>query len=306
MNFSRILEIINIEINKWSKQNLSPIGRIAIIKTLLLSKLNHQLTTLPCNNPDLLSKIQAIFFNYLWEGKPDKISRLTITQPYLKGGLKMVNIRNFVASLKISWLRRFQQNPQAQWVKLLNYTNPKLNYIFFLGDHWILLNLRTFTNPFWKEVVAAYQNLIEQYIPSNETELLCTPLFYNPRFKTEELQLLSVARQGYSFITGFLSCTGNILPIEELNLNLHKPLNWLDYSRIKNVILKIFKDNDLDLVCNLTKPILPVGVKLLVKHKKGSKLFYNILNKSNNEVKSLLRWQAELNTVLPQPTVANI
>ena len=50
INYKKILKSVTTEIEKWSRRKLTLIGRITVIKSLLLSKINHLLSFLP--NPD--------------------------------------------------------------------------------------------------------------------------------------------------------------------------------------------------------------------------------------------------------------
>ena len=50
-------------------------------------------------------QLNQILFKFVWDGKPDKIKRTTICHDYLKGSLKMINIKN--PALKLSWVRQF-------------------------------------------------------------------------------------------------------------------------------------------------------------------------------------------------------
>ena len=56
INFEKKLFEIKQVINRWMKRVITPLGRIAIIKSLLISKLNHLFFTLP-NPPGLFSNI---------------------------------------------------------------------------------------------------------------------------------------------------------------------------------------------------------------------------------------------------------
>ena len=53
-----------------------------------------------------LKTIERIFYNFLWNGGPDRIKRIVIVKNLKAGGLRMVNISEFINALKISWLRR--------------------------------------------------------------------------------------------------------------------------------------------------------------------------------------------------------
>ena len=44
--------------------------------------------------------------SFIWGGKPDKIKRSTLIQNYEKRGIKMINIENFIMSLKVTWIKK--------------------------------------------------------------------------------------------------------------------------------------------------------------------------------------------------------
>ncbi len=57
-------------------------------------------------------------FQFLWDHKPDKISRNTIIQNYEDGGLKMIDIESSLNSLKVSWVKRLLYGKDAKWKHL--------------------------------------------------------------------------------------------------------------------------------------------------------------------------------------------
>ena len=58
-------------------------------------------------------------FNFLWDGKPDKINRKVIIQDYSKGGLKMIEIESYINSLKTKWIKRIlDKENTGQWKEL--------------------------------------------------------------------------------------------------------------------------------------------------------------------------------------------
>ena len=94
------------ELNHWEKRNLTPFGKITVIKTLVLSKIVHILTSLPSPSKKLLNEINKIFYNFLWSDKPDKIKRSVIKLKFREGGLGMVDIELFDKALKLTWIRK--------------------------------------------------------------------------------------------------------------------------------------------------------------------------------------------------------
>ena len=92
------------------KHKLSLIGKITVIKTFALPKLIYPLTVLENPPLDIINTIKKHLFDFLWDNKPDKISRKTIVQNYEKGGLKMIDIDLFINSIKASWVKRITNN----------------------------------------------------------------------------------------------------------------------------------------------------------------------------------------------------
>ena len=105
-NIAEVMPKIKKEITQWKRRYLTLIGRITVIKSLLISKLVHIFTALPNPNADDVKQINNIIFKYLWNGGPDKVKRSNIVQDYDRGGLKMIDIQSFIKSLKISWIKR--------------------------------------------------------------------------------------------------------------------------------------------------------------------------------------------------------
>ena len=77
-------------LNLWSGRRLSILGRIAIVKTLALSKLVYNCSVLDTPT-DFAKEVNKVIFPFIWNFKPDKINRNTLTGPISKGGLNMVN-----------------------------------------------------------------------------------------------------------------------------------------------------------------------------------------------------------------------
>ena len=75
----------------WSKRNLTLIGRITIIKSLALAKFIHLLLALPKPPDDFLKTIERIFYNFLWNGGPDRIKRIVIVKNLKAGGINKTN-----------------------------------------------------------------------------------------------------------------------------------------------------------------------------------------------------------------------
>ena len=77
LNIEKKLADMQREINAWSKRDITPFGKVTIIKSLIISKIVHILIALPSPSTVLIKKINKMLFEFLWDGKPDKINRST-------------------------------------------------------------------------------------------------------------------------------------------------------------------------------------------------------------------------------------
>ena len=117
----------------WSNRYLTPLGKITVIKTNLISQFVHLLSTIP-RSESFLKTLNTILYKFLWNGKPDKIRRSTISLSYMQGGMKMINIHNFDKALKISWIKKLVTQPNSQWHKLLTVMYENINKTLIFGD----------------------------------------------------------------------------------------------------------------------------------------------------------------------------
>ena len=93
LNYKEKLSQTEKELKQWSKRILTPLGRITISKTVVISKLNHLFISLPNPSDEIINTLQKQFFSFIWLSSTDRIKREILMQDYSKGGLKMLNIK---------------------------------------------------------------------------------------------------------------------------------------------------------------------------------------------------------------------
>ena len=90
-------------------QHLSIIGKILTLKTLVNSKLVYKLLHYPTPDNKILSAINKLYYDYVWEGS-HRIASKFMEQPVEKVGCNMLNIFNHEKALKFQWLSKTLQN----------------------------------------------------------------------------------------------------------------------------------------------------------------------------------------------------
>ena len=67
----RITKIKNV-IELWQFRRLTLIGKVTLIKSLLVSQLVYILTPLPTST-EALQKVNKLLFDFLWDGKGERL-----------------------------------------------------------------------------------------------------------------------------------------------------------------------------------------------------------------------------------------
>ena len=105
LNWEKKIEKMNSLFLSWSKRNLSILGKVLIIKALIIPIFTFIVSS--CVIPEKYKKeIESKCFKFIWNGKPDKVKRNTLIGDFEKGGLKMIDIESYFISLKASWVSR--------------------------------------------------------------------------------------------------------------------------------------------------------------------------------------------------------
>ena len=134
----------------WQSRNLTPYGKVAIIKSLLMSKFTHMLLSLPSPTEELIEELNTLFKGFLWSGKSPKFRREILEAETKDGGLKLHNIKLFDTALKLGWLKRFIRS-NSKWTVF-----PKdfeLEGVFIYGPDYIERIEAMTDNPFWLNVI---------------------------------------------------------------------------------------------------------------------------------------------------------
>ena len=117
LNYLSILDKSKKVINNWNKRSLTPLGKITIIKTFIISNFNYLFSAIPSPDKTFLKNLNRLLFNYLWDNKPDKICRTCVIQDYRDFGLRMVDLTSHISALKLVWLNKLLKTIVTLFVK---------------------------------------------------------------------------------------------------------------------------------------------------------------------------------------------
>ena len=147
-------------INQWNKRFLTPLGKVTVIKTFLMSQINHLLIALPNPSETYIKEINSLFYKFLWSGKPDKINRNIVKLDNAKVGIKMLNLYHSITALKGTWIRRLlvsQTIEKPQWIHLFEKIyNTSINKLSIFGTYFLVVLKKRSQNIFWRNVFDAW------------------------------------------------------------------------------------------------------------------------------------------------------
>ena len=106
-----------------------------------------------------------------------KHCKKVVTQEYIDGGLKMVDIENFDASMKISWVKKMLKTTDPpKWLKILGETID-IDKIIKLGPNYALLQTKPLPNNFGKMYLNPGKNFVHVLViimlPQTPVKIYC-------------------------------------------------------------------------------------------------------------------------------------
>ena len=296
-NFDNGLNKIMKEVNRWKKRNISPIGKITVIKSLLVPKLIHLFTVLPKPNLKWIKELESIFYKFIWQNKPEKISRKLLTQNYSNGGFRMVNISHFIKSLKVTWLRRLLSS-ECTWKKVFcHINNCDIKHICQFGSEYTNKKAKELTNPFWKEFfisITEFHDITQKH----NNNLLEYPLWYNPNITIDNKTIFygQFYDKGIHLLQDLLDDDCKFIKFEVLRDVHGINVPFTKFLGLKNSIFKTWPELKELESSHTVLPMIPEFIKNICKDSKGSRRIYDIYIKDKpvkNKIES--KWQSILN-----------
>jgi hypothetical protein len=177
MNYDDKLLAMRRILASWKKRQITPFGKITVIKTLVFSKIVHLLISLPDPPDDFITALDKELYIFLWNGKKGKIKKSVIDKEYSAGGLKMLNVMNFISAMKISWLCRLARD-DSDWKIFTINMFPRLDNVEKFGAEYGNSIMQTVHNPFWKDVIRHYKKLYLKCEPTSVHEFMSECIHY--------------------------------------------------------------------------------------------------------------------------------
>ena len=301
INYNEKVNGIKKMLASWSKRHLTIFGKISVLKTLIIPKLNHLFSSIP--NPDqaFVKQLERIFFKFIWNKSNDKIKRKVVTLSYERGGFNMTDLTDFINSLKVSWIRRLFYSGSSWTIFIKDYLNKLQVDVFSVGPK-VCENLIKDCNPFWSDVFRAWEKYVQNSLNSfNEKEILLQPIWFNHLIKFKLRK--NWYEQGIRTISDLVTNQGNFHSFVTLQQTFGIRGTFLDFKALIDSLPKEWVRKIKDKILpKPEQPQQPKWISVLLKQKKGCGHIYKILRNNNNDVSiqvsCIQKWNREFDMAL--------
>ena len=295
-NYDKIMAKVELVLKTWSKRQLTLLGKILIVNTLVIPLFVYCLQVVVNLSAEMLSRFQRVISNFLWDGKRSKISFETLIKPYESGGLKLVSLTIKDLAMKAKWAQaaRLLLFPQSLWQQIPSYVmGLKNQHIWQVNltrkEVSKLFGLTLFSSilgswcHFYFHKPTSRQNVLDQFIWFNShVKSLRHTLFYKSWY-----------RAGVCYIKDIVDDTGNLLTCEQMIHKYGQSIHILDYVKLIQAIPKEWR-------VLLKNPLIGVPVKTVLDVVKNapkvSKILYTYqTDKFVRNTHARSKWEERLN-----------
>ena len=186
LSWTEALNKMQNALNLWKMRDLRLKGRVVVLNSLILSRINYIISVLQLPLW-ALNKINEMITNFLWRARVGKIARKTLIGKYDEGGLKLIDVESKKNAFRIKTVRKYlDQEVTFGWKSLMTYF---LNEALHIGDAVLLMQTRKPMSVglpgFYREILAAQARFLKHvdYQCDNLNDMKIVPIFLNEKLK---------------------------------------------------------------------------------------------------------------------------
>lgn len=300
INFEQIMSKVQNTCKLWENQNLSLMGKVLVVNTLIGSLFVHKLSTIRKLSKQQIDTVNRIINEFIWgKGKRAKMKISMLQNAKEFGGLKLLDIARKDIAFKAQWVANYKRFSKIR--SLADYFLP------FIGENFWSCNIHPTdvetlfqTESFWKDVASAWAQ-INWHTPVTTNQVKQQILWFNSHVKIDKNLLFDITvwnsgcrtvgnlltEQGDKFLSydQFINKFGNVMPwLQYYGLLGALPAPWKEM--IRNPVI----DHEIDAKYNpryetLTPKISDIVYNYSISEKELARPVYNkwvsILEKEN-------------------------
>ena len=241
-NFDSLIARVNSILEIWKMRDLSLMGKILILNTLIASLTVYKSTVLPAPSNGIFENLHKSFAKFIWNGKKAKIKLHTLMAPKKVGGLGLTNLQRRDWALKMQWVFHCISK-----FKIANLAYQNLGTTC-LGHNTWQVQLREdnvkklFVKNFWSEVLYAWTK-VHFDTPRTCNEIISQIIWLNSniRIKNEPILYKNLVSKGIMRIGDIIDGHREFQTFEQIHTKFGIS-NYLAYHNVVAAIPQRWKD----------------------------------------------------------------
>ena len=279
-NYNEKLTKIRNSLSCWELRRLTLLGKITVLESLIASQLVYILSPLPSNH-SALTEINNMFFNFVWDGKGDKVKHNIMINDYENGGLRMIDIKIFNKALKSSWVKKYlDPENQGKWKLLFDYELQNLGGVEFfrtnLNKQDLLKTIKT-AEAFTSEILHIWSEISLETNVSSIDQLKAQSLWHNSliRVGNKPVYYRSWSVKGVKTVGHLMNDANSFLSFSDFKELYDIKTNFLTFQGILSAVKALQKSNEANFnSCNTAHE---TTFDTFLKTTKPKRLTYKIL-----------------------------
>ena len=296
LNYNEKLEKVRELLRCWKYCRLTLLGKISVIKSLIISQLVYLLSPLR-SNYKVLNEINDLLYTFLWNGKGDKIKRKVIINDLGASGIKMVDISSFNKSLKTTWIKKYlDNNNKGKWKIFFDITFKKYscqNFFSYNLNVRDTVSLITTSDAFLKELLEIWAEVNFEPEIASKDHFLDQQLWHNSLIKIANKTVFfqNWFTKGITRVKHLLGPDNNFLLLNDFRCKYEIDPRPLSFYGLISAVKALRIDSNFQDLQNTNHEKEPLTTRILEVNK-ATTLIYKILigNKSLTPESCQKKW----------------
>ena len=242
LNYGPILSKAQAIMQNWSKRNISLMGKIQIVNSLVGSLFVYKMYVLPKITQGFVIKFNKMVENFLWNGRKPKIPLKILQNSKKYGGLNLVDLEVKDDAIKISWIKMVSEDKYLRELAF-QQISPHLKERIFRCNIKESDIITEFKPSFWRDVLIAWSKLSfqEQNLISTKDEILAQSIWYNSHIKVNGRVTFFKKAFDKGLFTLFDLLQDDYQPLSHQELTVKFDLSVMQVNSILDAIPKDWK-----------------------------------------------------------------
>jgi hypothetical protein len=241
-NFYPRLQTMRDTLNIWFSRNLSLNGKVTILKSLALPKIQYAASCLPIT-PDIIQDTEKILSNFLWNTKRPKVKKNVIIQSIEDGGIKAPDFTSMVKANRVSWVKRLLSS-KGKWTAILSDLIKPISLDHFLQTNLSDDDIACIPILFYRQILKYWNEI--KVKPKNPNQFMEEILWDNKYIQTvskikkkdkkHSIFDPKLYKAGVTRVKDLLDKNGKILDFNAFTVKFNIKCNILHYYKITKAI----------------------------------------------------------------------